>query len=217
MWPYCSRHAIDTGLDAYLNDGPPHQLMPDRSALSRDTPVAYATKIVPVLLLCAATALTGCATYSREECSSGDWNKIGQRDGEDGQPADKFLQHVKACKLDRSEASRTAYLAGRTKGLATFCSPARGYREGALGQPDPGTCPAELTAQFQSGYRLGRRIYEAESRQSDIADALRAASTPQEMQRLAEEEEKVKQELTTLRTLGDTFVRNARKKTNKKN
>lgn len=174
-------------------------------------------KILPVLLLCVTTGLTGCATYSREECSSGDWNKIGQRDGEDGRPADKFSQHVKACGLDRSEASRAAYMAGRATGLASFCTPARGYREGALGQPDPGTCPANLEAQFQSGYRLGRRIYEAESRQSDIADALRAASTPQEMQRLAAEETKIKQELATLRSLGDAFVRNARKKSKKKN
>lgn len=174
-------------------------------------------KLTPVFVLCLVTALGSCATYSREECDSGDLNKIGMKDGEDGRSPDKFTQHVKACKLDRSEASRAAYLAGRAKGLESFCTSARGYREGALGQTYLGTCPASLEAQFQTGYKLGRRMNQAESRQSDIADALRAASTPQEMQRLAAEDAKVKQEILALRTQGDDLVQGSRKKTGKKN
>lgn len=168
------------------------------------------------MLLCLVAVLSGCATYSREECSSGNWDKIGNRDGQDGLSADKFTQHVKACGLDRSEESQAAYMAGRAKGLTSFCTQTRGYREGALGQSYQGTCPANLEPQFQAGYRVGQRIYQAESRQSDIADAVRAASTPQEKQRLMAEEAKIKRELEALRAQGDAFVRAARKKSGKK-
>jgi len=174
-------------------------------------------KLTPAILLCLVMALSGCATYSREECDSGNWDKIGVQDGRDGQSPEKFTQHVKACKLDRSETSRATYMAGRTKGLASFCTSARGYREGALGQRYLGTCPASLEPQFQSGYRLGKSMHDAETRQSNIADALRAANTPQEMQRLAAEDAKVKKEIQTLRSQGDDMVNNSRKKTRKKN
>lgn len=175
------------------------------------------TRMKPLILLCLAATLSGCATYSREECDSGNWDRIGIKDGEDGRLPDKFKQHAKACKLERSEANQSIYLAGRAKGLASYCTSARGYREGALGQTYLGTCPANLEAEFQKGYKTGKRMQEAESRQSDIADALRAASTPQEMQRLAAEDAKIKQEIQTLRAQGDELVRNSRKKTSKKN
>ncbi len=179
--------------------------------------VAPMIRPLPILLLFLATVTSGCATYTREECSSGNWEKIGQQDGSDGRSPDRFDLHVKACGLDRSDASRATYMAGRDKGLAAYCTDARGYREGALGQKYLGVCPAALEPQFVTGFNLGQRIYQAESRQSDVADALRAASTAQEKQKLAAENERLKLEIEKLRAQGDALVNASRKKTKKKN
>lgn len=169
-------------------------------------------RITVILPLCLALLSAGCATYSKEECSSGDWEKIGQRDGEDGRSPDKFDLHVKACKLDRSAASRAAYMAGREKGLANYCTGARGYREGVLGQQYLGACPSTLEPQFQKGYKLGRKIYTAESRQSDLADAIRAAPSAEQKQRLEAENAKLRKDIEALRAQGDTLILAARKK-----
>lgn len=170
------------------------------------------TRKLIFLILCSALALSGCATYSRDECESGNWAAIGEQDGRDGRAPDKFDLHVKACKLDRSESSRTAYMAGRSKGLTSYCTPARGYREGSLGQQYLNSCPAALEPQFLKGYQLGRRIYQAESQQSDLADAIRAASGAGEKQRLEAENAKLKAEIERLRADGDALVLASRRK-----
>lgn len=169
-------------------------------------------RIFQALILCPLLAAAGCATYSKEECSSGNWSAIGEQDGRDGRTPDKFDLHVKACKLDRSAASRTLYLEGREKGLQSYCTDIRGYREGSLGQQYLNTCPQALESQFLKGYSLGRKIYQVESRQSDVADALRAASNPQEEQRLEAENARLKSEIEKLRAEGDALVLASRRK-----
>jgi hypothetical protein len=161
--------------------------------------------------------LSGCTTLSREECESGDWNKIGLQDGRDGRTDDRYLLHAKACSLERSDATRSAYTAGREKGLAIYCTDVRGYREGALGQRYLGVCPKALEPDFLKGFELGRRIYQLEARQSDIADAYRAASTDADKKRLETEDERAKQEIATLRAQGDALVNASRKRQKKAN
>jgi len=168
--------------------------------------------LVCLSILALAIIPAGCATYSKEECSSGDWDKIGRQDGADGRSPDKFDLHVKACKLDGSGDNRNAYMAGREKGLASYCTDARGYREGALGQQYLGTCPPALEPQFKKGYTLGRKIYAAESRQSDLSDAIRAASDPAQQARLEAENAKLKKDIEALRAQGDALILAARKK-----
>lgn len=172
-------------------------------------------------------ALSGCATYSTDECASGDWDKIGLLDGRDGRTEDLFTRHGKACSLDRSEASRARYMAGRQKGLATYCTAVRGYREAALGQKYYGVCPPETARIFTAGYQIGSRIHKLESQISDTNDAYFAVSrklqnnTLSETQRLEFQREQVqlqgeevrlRAELKQLSDKADTMVRAARSK-----
>lgn len=169
-------------------------------------------RVTVLLLFGLAAAVSGCATFPTEECESGDWRKIGAQDGRDGRLPDRFTQHAKACKLDRSEASREAYMTGREKGLAEYCTTTRGYREGALGQKYLGVCPEGSASDFLKGYSLGRRIYELEARQSKIATALRSADNEATRKRLEAEDTRLKQEIAELRTQADQMVATARKR-----
>ncbi|GBE44227.1 hypothetical protein BMS3Bbin10_02318 [bacterium BMS3Bbin10] len=172
-----------------------------------------------------SAALSACTTLSREECSSGDWRKIGVQDGSDGRPAERFNRHVKACGREGTAPDRELYLAGRQKGLATYCTSVRGYREGALGQKYYGVCPPQSEGQFQTGFKLGDSIYRLEAQISDMNDAFFAASQglqnksisdsertrlSQEQTRLQAEEVRLNEELKRLRAQADALVAAAR-------
>jgi len=184
-------------------------------------------KILTTGMIGLTLALSGCATYSTDECSSGDWSKIGLQDGRDGRTEDRFNQHGKACSLDRTEESRALYLAGRQKGLAIYCTEVRGYREAALGQKYYGVCPPETASLFSRGYRLGGRIHQLESQISDTNNAYFAISrkleknalpeaqrsgVQREQARLQGEEARLSAELKQLMGEADTMVRAARSK-----
>ncbi len=174
-----------------------------------------------------STALSGCATLSRDECQSGDWHKIGMQDGSDGRTEDRFKTHAKACELDRSVVSKAAYLEARQKGLELYCTQVRGYREGSLGQKYLGVCPAHTASQFLTGFEFGRSINQIEIRLSDTANGIYSVSQKlqllstseadradllREQARLQGEEERLKGELQKQRAKADTLVATSRKK-----
>ena len=178
-----------------------------------------------IILIGLSLALGACSTLSREECSSGDWRKIGVQDGNDGRPAERFERHVKACGREGTAPDRELYMAGRQKGLATYCTSVRGYREGALGQKYYGVCSPQTEKTFQTGFQLGSRIYSMEAQISDLNDAYFAASQglqnssiseserarlTQEQARIQAEQTRVKEDLKRLRGQADAMVAAAR-------
>ncbi len=180
-----------------------------------------------LLLIGLSVALSACTTISREECSSGDWLKIGIQDGADGRPAERFDRHVKACGREGTPPDRQQYQAGRETGLVTYCTAVRGYREGALGQKYYDVCAPESASQFQIGYQLGGRIRQLESRISDVNEAYFAASQGLGQQSLDEaerarllqeqalqqaEEARLNEQLNLLKAEADALVAAARKK-----
>lgn len=183
----------------------------------------------PILVLSVlAIGLTGCATLSTDQCSVGDWQKIGVQDGNDGRLPNRFTRHVRACKLDSSDASRALYESGRQKGLSTYCTSVRGYREGALGQIYNGVCSGEAEAQFKQGYDLGQQIHQAETKSSNTLDSYQVvtrkllsaeseserAKLLQEQTRLESENARLKREIQTLRSQADALVSSSRKQKN---
>ncbi len=180
----------------------------------------------PIIVLSVLSlGLAGCATLSTDECSTGDWHQIGKLDGNDGRTPDRFTHHAKACKLDRSEASRALYISGREEGLKSYCTTVRGYREGALGQAYGDVCPGGSAASFMQGYELGRRLFQTESRSSTTLDSYHAVTQQllraeteaertqlrQEQARLEAENARLKQEVQTLRAQADAMIASARR------
>jgi hypothetical protein len=141
----------------------------------------------------AALFLSGCASLSEEECLSGDWGGIGQRDGAAGQVAEaQFARHVKACEKAGVTPQRTAWQRGYDQGLQSYCTPAKGLDEGLAGRSYRNVCPAASEAAFLRGYRIGESDYDArqelrridseitrlEARNAQILVALAEDATP---------------------------------------
>jgi hypothetical protein len=112
------------------------------------------TVLLPVLVL----LMSACASLSEDECRYADWQTIGFQDGSRGYPADRIGSHRKACAEHGVMPDMAAYQQGRDQGLVHYCTAANGVKTGRSGHSYRGVCPAELQADFQIGYSLGRQI-----------------------------------------------------------
>ena len=99
-------------------------------------------RFVHPLLVCAALALSGCATLNEAECVQGDWRGIGFADGAAGKSSDRFGRHVDACAKHGVRADGAEYLRGWERGIERVCTAPNGFREGARGAALGGVCPA---------------------------------------------------------------------------
>lgn len=114
-----------------------------------------------ILILLACGFLASCASVSKEECIAGDWATIGARDGAAGRVGDtQFARHIDACAKVQVTPDRAAWSRGYAQGLAQYCTPQSGLREGMAGRTYRGVCPASSRAGFQQGFDLGRDVYD---------------------------------------------------------
>jgi len=117
----------------------------------------------PLLRLLAAAALlgtlSGCASLSKDECLSANWEDIGVRDGANGQPEEYLIQHSTACAKVHVVPDRGAWLHGREKGLERFCVPRRMYNIGEYGGGfDVGICRNFDQERLEDAYEKGREV-----------------------------------------------------------
>jgi len=127
----------------------------------------------------ALAALAGCETMSREDCLYADWGRIGFDDGAAGRDLGALARRREQCrKFNGLKSDDAAYLAGRADGLARYCTPGNGYREGRDGARYEGVCPAESAGSFLAAYNEGREVYLALERyrriEGDIFELERA-------------------------------------------
>jgi hypothetical protein len=121
--------------------------------------------LLPLLAL-----LPGCASMSKAECMTVDWQTIGYEDGAAGRSGDRIAQHRKACAKHGVTPDLSAYQAGREQGLREYCQPQNGYRLGENGRDNPGFCPADLAGNFEDAYRDGFELYGLRSRVNQAAN-----------------------------------------------
>ena len=89
--------------------------------------------------------LTACASLSEDECRAGDWATIGFEDGAQGRDAAFIGEHREACAEYGIAPDLNAWLAGRERGLLSYCTVDRAYSLGRSGRPVANVCPATLT------------------------------------------------------------------------
>ena len=106
-------------------------------------------KLLAALVL--VGSLSGCASLSKSECLSADWEDIGVRDGANGQPEEYLIQHAKACSKVNVVPDRGAWQHGRERGLERYCVPRRAY----------------LNGQYGSGYNLEQCVNYDQERLTD--------------------------------------------------
>ena len=117
--------------------------------------------------------LAGCASLDKAECVNADWYTIGLEDGARGRSIERLGQHRRACAEHRVTPDPERYLAGRSEGLKSFCTPQRGYASGRAGQAFAEVCPAELAGAFAAGWREGRDLYELTRRHNALQAEIR--------------------------------------------
>jgi len=115
-----------------------------------------------LLLLNAALlfSLAGCASLSKDECLSGNWEEIGVRDGANGKPEEYLIEHTTACAKLNVVPDRGAWNHGRERGLERFCQPNRMYNIGEYGGGfDVGICRNFDQERLTDAYEKGREVH----------------------------------------------------------
>jgi hypothetical protein len=118
------------------------------------------------VVLLGILTLGGCASLSRNDCAAGDWYGIGQRDGANGYPEERFADHAAACVAHGVTPDRGQWLDGRERGLERFCTARHAFDVGASNSSYAGVCAGPTEEDFLHGYRLGKALAEARSRRA---------------------------------------------------
>ncbi|TVS01941.1 MAG: DUF2799 domain-containing protein [Rhodobacteraceae bacterium] len=117
-----------------------------------------------VLIMASLATLTlGCAPITQEECLAGDWQSIGQRDGQAGRVAKQvFARYVEICARAGVVPDRDLWQQGYAAGLVRYCTPLSGLEEGRRKTRYRDVCPAESEPGFLMGYELGQLAHAQE-------------------------------------------------------
>ena len=115
-----------------------------------------------------ALIAAGCASLDKDECRTADWRAIGLEDGVQGRTLDRLGDHRKACAKHGVTPDTDRYIAGRTEGLATYCTPDNGYRVGRTGETYRGVCPELSIPAFAAAYNRGHELYTLHARLSSV-------------------------------------------------
>ena len=116
-------------------------------------------KINYLWILLAGVFCQSCATLSKEECHSADWQMIGFEDGSQGHHSQRIGAHREACAEHGVTPNMEHYLLGHKKGLGNYCNFRNGLLLGERGGSYNGVCPAPLDQEFRKGYRDGKALY----------------------------------------------------------
>lgn len=118
--------------------------------------------LIVVAALFLAIGLAGCATLSKQQCQTGDWQSIGLVDGQHGYAASRYSEHVEACAEHGLGANRSLYNAGREQGLRSFCTLSKAAEIGLENRTNYNVCRGELGLSFNRVYREANDVYAAE-------------------------------------------------------
>ncbi len=88
---------------------------------------------------------------------------IGLEDGAKGHPLTYIGNHRKACAEFGVTPNLDQYRTGHQAGVARYCTPGNGFKQGRAGRTYNNVCPAELDGQFLAGYDTGRELHELKS------------------------------------------------------
>ncbi|MDF2177972.1 DUF2799 domain-containing protein [Aliiglaciecola sp. CAU 1673] len=134
--------------------------------------------------------MSGCATLSKQECQTADWQIIGMEDGASGKPASFVGEHRKACAEYGIAPDLAAYQKGHAKGLKEYCNYDNGYRLAESGGAYNQVCTQADYPLFVQGFQRGAVAYQHLSEIRKLQDAKNdAAKRLEEVKALIKEKE----------------------------
>mgnify|MGYP000887611048 FL=1 len=104
-----------------------------------------------------AGLMTGCGgNVKRVSCSGLDWNKFGYETALAGESVRTFDQYRDGCGARLEEGAMQTYMDGYSKGIAEHCTYKNGYALGFTKKSMSKSCPTELLAEYERGFKSGR-------------------------------------------------------------
>jgi len=103
----------------------------------------------------------GRPSMSENQCAVGDWQTVGYRDGVNGKRSTALLTHQDACMEHGVAPDRASYMLGWQEGARDYCQPNNGFYIGERGWSHNNICPQELQGGFLTAYQEGQRLYQA--------------------------------------------------------
>lgn len=101
--------------------------------------------------------LSACASLSKDECLTADWQLIGYEDGLSGNSPNRISAHREACAKHGITPDRSAYIRGYDQGILNYCNYGLGLRNGQSGNAVLAVCPDQ--SDYHSGYAQGLVSY----------------------------------------------------------
>ncbi|EHK56944.1 hypothetical protein MAXJ12_12297 [Mesorhizobium alhagi CCNWXJ12-2] len=157
-------------------------------------------------------ALSSCATLNEQQCATVSWVQLGQEDGAAGRPASYVQQHEQACSKHKLPVNRAEWQTGWDVGIRAYCTPANGLSEGREGRYYANSCPADLAADFQTAYHIGKRLYDARTERTRVQNELDALLVKLKDAKKREEQDALRLEIDLKRSSlysADSRVRDA--------
>ncbi|MCX2781206.1 DUF2799 domain-containing protein [Microbulbifer thermotolerans] len=121
------------------------------------------------LLLLLTALLAGCAVISEEACQAGLWYERGLQDGARGRGQSLVYDIARQCREYGVRVDTEAWLRGHEEGVAYFCTPENGYRQGRLGNSYEGVCTGPGADLFLAEYHRGLADYQVEMEYLQLA------------------------------------------------
>jgi len=130
----------------------------------------------PLILLLAFTAvlLSGCAGMSETQCKGSNWQTVGHKDGAAGIGDSRLAAYTQDCSKLGITPDTEAYRRGWEEGIAVFCRPANGWRQGVEGRVGvESLCRAQpgydrFTHNLQAGVQLYRINLQLQANRQEI-------------------------------------------------
>lgn len=113
--------------------------------------------------------LSACASLSKSECNTANWQQIGYEDGSQGKKSTRLQAHRKACAKHNVTPNSEDYDQGYQKGIKVYCTYDKGLLAGKRGRNTNAVCPADTD--YQTGYQEGLNLFCSNSK--GIKDAER--------------------------------------------
>lgn len=119
--------------------------------------------IIGSLVAGAALVAAGCASFSKKDCLTSNWEAVGNRDGGAGASLIKIDAYVKACAKHGVTPDPVAYFRGREQGLTRYCTEPNAFWEGKQGRSFGDACP-DPDGRLARTHADGQRLYQATHR-----------------------------------------------------
>lgn len=116
--------------------------------------------------------LAGCATLSKAQCQTGDWQSVGELDGRAGHPSTRIAEHNEACSKHSVTVDRSLYNKGYQAGLKHYCTPSNAAKIGLAGRTYNNVCTGENGISFLRIYREANDVYSIDREITALQDEI---------------------------------------------